>query len=160
MTVNSCDRRVARTFRKPGILFGLAVILCGAPVLHAQQMPAYPYPQPNYQQPAVNPYAYPPQYQQPAYPQPVKPAQNAYYGNYQTNSIPGYVYPRNYTAMPAYSGNGVNYYYAQNPYAWNYTSPPAPSASNMPRSSSWPVAMRAPAATPAAPTLLDDPADD
>ena len=82
--------------------------------------PAYgagAYPQAYYQQPTAYPYGYPQAYQQQPYQAPVKPAQNIYYGNYQNNNVPGYIYPRNYPPQNYYNanGNGVTYYYVQNP---------------------------------------------
>src|ERR1700710_2314452 len=53
----------------------------------------------------------------PGYGQPIQPAQNVYYGNYQNNTVPGYIYPRNYPPQNYYNanGNGITYYYVQNP---------------------------------------------
>ena len=63
----------------------LMVLLGAAPALQAQQVPAYGG--------GSYPAAYPQGYQQP-----VQRAQNTYYGNYQDNRIPGYIYPRTYPA--------------------------------------------------------------
>src|ERR1700692_145058 len=44
------------------------------------------------------------------YQQPIQQMQNAYYGNYQNNTVPGYIYPRTYAPpnYPSYYGDGVN----------------------------------------------------
>jgi hypothetical protein len=139
-------------------------VLCVLPpALHAQSWPAYgsgAYP--NYPMPAPTP-AYPPQ-------QPIQRTQNIYYGNYQNNTVPGYIYPRNNQA-PIYNnnsnGNGITYIYAQNPGGSNYypygpaygtpgsfSKPPMPNADQ-----TWPIPARTPTAIPAAP-FIEDPNDE
>ena len=111
---------------------GLIVLLGATSSLHAQQWPGNPsYPQ--------------------GYPQPIQPAQNIYYGNYQNNTVPGYIYPRpnpmNSNGYP--NGNGVTYYYVQNPYGsspYPYyvpNGPPAP-MSTPTRTPSWPMPSNTP----------------
>ena len=105
----------SRTYRRRSAVWVwcTAALLGVAPALHAQQMPQYgsgSYP-PGYPQAGNTPYPY---Y---APTQPVQPAQNIYYGNYQSNTVPGYMYPRNYPPQNYINanGNGVTYYYVQNP---------------------------------------------
>jgi hypothetical protein len=114
-------------------LAACAVFLCGAAALvHAQ-----PAPQGGYY----------PKY----LPQPIQPVQNIYYGNYQNNTVPGYIYPRTMPMPPQnyYSGNGITYYYVNNPngpshypFTSPYGTPPAYQAKN--RAPTYP----APAYTP------------
>lgn len=115
------DRRVVQTSALPA-LAALVLLLAVAPV---DAQPWAPYGN----APAVPNGAYPGYLPQPQ--PPVQQAQNIYYGNYQNNTVPGYIYPRNYP-MPANpgGGNGITYYYVQNPngpsyypYASPYTTP-------------------------------------
>jgi hypothetical protein len=101
----------------PFILHAICVIvlLGGAAISQAQQWPAQfsrPYPQ-----------AYPPASPNPqGTGQPIQRAQNIYYGNYQDNRVPGYIYPRpNYVPNNyGYNDGGITYYYVENPYGPNY----------------------------------------
>jgi hypothetical protein len=166
----------ARRSRPMSRLLCLLLLVSAVPSLPAQQWPtvapnpyAQPYPNP-YARPYPNPYAQP-YPQRPAIPngtygypqggQPIQRAQNVYYGNYQNNRIPGYIYPRNYSAPTNYTygngGNGVTYYYVQNPNGPNYyplTTPyrPASTSSAQAATPTWP----APAAAPRASAAIMD----
>jgi hypothetical protein len=103
------------------------------------------------------------------YPAPVQQAQNVYYGNYQNNMIPGYIYPR---PAPTYNNNhndgGITYYYVPNPNSGNYypygpaygtpgsfqsNPPPPPGPSRV-----WPIPANTPVPPPKmpAPPVEDD----
>ena len=132
------------------------VLLGAAPSSQAQQWPSssgssYA---PAYAQWPASPYGY---YGYPqGYQQPLQQAQNVYYGNYQDNRVPGYIYPRpNYVPNNyGYDSGGITYYYVQNPHGPNYypfASPygTPPSNSRVPsRPTSWPAPAKAAAPAP------------
>lgn len=85
----------------------------------------------------------------------IQRTQNVYYGNYQDNRIPGYIYPRNYhvPAAQSYGGDGITYYYVGNPNGPTYTpyssAPPQP-APRAPqgRVTTWPMPANTPPPQP------------
>jgi len=81
-------------------LFSLVALLAGASTAFAQGWSPSPY----------GPAPYP------------VPYGNPYYGNYQSNTVPGYIYPRPVAPyMQGYSnGNGITYYYVQDQGGPNY----------------------------------------
>ncbi|MBI1830871.1 MAG: BBP7 family outer membrane beta-barrel protein [Planctomycetes bacterium] len=98
------------------------------------------------------PYGYSP------YPQPMPmPYGNPYYGNYQSNTVPGYIYPRPATPYSqGYSnGNGVTYYYVQDSAGPNYyrhatpysTPRPVYHEPRGPSGATWPAPVNTPAYT-------------
>ena len=134
----------------------LIALLGATPTAHAQQWPTNsgsPYAQ-AYAPSAASPYGY---YGYPqGFQQPLQQAQNIYYGNYQDNRVPGYIYPRpNYVPNNyGYDSGGITYYYVQNPHGPNYypfASPygTPPANSRFPsRGTSWPAPANAAPPTP------------
>lgn len=140
----------------------LIALLGAAPTSQAQQWPSStgnPYAQ-AYAQSAASPYGY---YGYPqGFAQPIQRAQNVYYGNYQDNRVPGYIYPRS-SYVPnnyGYNSGGITYYYVENPHGPNYypfASPygTPPANSRLPsRPTSWPAPAKA------VPTPINNPLDD
>src|ERR1017187_10337298 len=151
MREKDCDRPVAPS--AAGSVLLVTLFLGAATSLSAQPMPSNSFgpssPVPNGTYPGYLPTSQPP----------VQQAQNTYYGNYQNNTVPGYIYPRPYQ-MPAntgYSGNGITYYYVNNPNGPNYYpftspygTPPAYQAKT--RAPTYPI----PANTPPAKTPIEE----
>jgi hypothetical protein len=146
----------------------IIALLGAAPPSHAQQWPATsgsPYAQ-AYAQSAASPYGY---YGYPqGYQQPLQRAQNVYYGNYQDNRVPGYIYPRpnNVPNNYGYNSGGITYYYVENPHGPNYypfASPygAPPANSRVPsRGTSWPAPANAAPPKPSSNPLDGDPPPD
>ncbi len=164
MSANRCDRLVAPVSeilcRRAGRLAPVVALLLAAPSLHAQFTSTYgsgSYPQA---------YAVPNGVYSGTSPAPgptVQQAQNVYYGNYQNNTVPGYIYPRNYyvPTPPSYGGDGITYYYVQNPNAPSYSrysSPYAGARRSRPQSqtTTYPAPVTAPPVQPAVAPIQDD----
>src|SRR5438874_2227431 len=92
---------------------GVLLLLCAAPVVYAQQWPPYP---------------------------PLQSAQNIYYGNYQSNTVPGYIYPRGYANYYVQYPNAPTYPQYNAPRVYQPLPPTGPTT--------YPVPMDTPPAMP------------